>query len=237
MNPTQHIYPSQEEVAAAFAQALAAHITFEEKPFHLALSGGSTPKLLFAHLAENYKHEIPWEQVHLWWGDERCVPPDHEESNYRMTKEFLLDAIAIPEANVHRVRGEDEPSAEALRYGQEIQQHLEDRDGLPAFDMIMLGMGTDGHTASIFPNNMALLASAQICEVATHPDSGQKRVTLTGKTLNAAKEVAFLVTGASKKEKVAMILNEKVGYQAYPVAHIQPTEGHLSWYLDEAAAS
>ncbi|MEO0583608.1 MAG: 6-phosphogluconolactonase [Bacteroidota bacterium] len=236
MNPVVHIYPSKTEAASAFAQTLSEQIAAKEGHFHLALSGGSTPKLLFTLLAENYRNEIPWGKVHLWWGDERCVPPEHEESNYRMTKEFLLFSINIPQGNIHRVRGEDRPDREAIRYEEEIKAHLESKDGWPVFDMIMLGMGGDGHTASIFPDNLSLLDSPQTCAVAIHPDSGQKRVTLTGKVINQAKEVAFLVTGASKKEKVQAILGKEEGSKAYPAAHIQPVEGNLSWYLDEAAA-
>ena len=236
MNPALHIYPSKTEAASAFAQILSEQVNAKDESFHLALSGGSTPKLLFTLLAENYRNEIPWERVHLWWGDERCVPPDHEESNYRMTQEFLLFSINIPKRNIHRVRGEDRPEQEAIRYGEEIEAHLEHKNDLPVFDMIMLGMGSDGHTASIFPDNMALLDSSQTCAVAIHPDSGQKRVTLTGKVINQAREVAFLVTGASKKEKVQTILGNAEGARAYPAAHIQPVEGKLSWYLDEAAA-
>lgn len=236
MNPVVHIYPSKTEAASAFAQTLSEQIVAKEGDFHLALSGGSTPKLLFTLLAENYRNEIPWAKVHLWWGDERCVPPEHEESNYRMTQEFLLFSINIPKGNIHRVRGEDRPEQEAIRYGEEIKAHLEQKNDLPVFDMIMLGMGSDGHTASIFPDNMSLIDSPHTCAVAIHPDSGQKRVTLTGKVINQAKEVAFLVTGASKKEKVQAILGNEEGSKAYPAAHIQPVDGKLSWYLDEAAA-
>lgn len=226
------IFKNNQEVAAAFAKYLAAQIA-PAKVFHIALSGGSTPKVLFQILAEQYATKIDWSKVHLFWGDERCVPPDHSESNYGMTKEKLLDHISIPFVNIHRVLGRRDPAEEAIRYGKEIQWSLPEKNGLPVFDMVLLGMGSDGHTASIFPHQMELLSAPTICGVATHPDSGQKRITLTGKVINQAQQIHFLVTGASKKEKVQAIFNKTGNYEAYPAAHIQEAK----WWMDEAAWS
>jgi 6-phosphogluconolactonase len=207
--------------------------SLREDRLTIALSGGSTPTLLFDILAMKYKERIPWDKVHFFWGDERCVPPDHEESNYKMTYDHLLKHISIPEENIHRVRGEDDPEKERIRYGNEIRQLLGDH---PVFDIVMLGMGTDGHTASIFPHQMELLDSKEICATATHPESGQIRVTLTGNVINSAKRIFFLVTGASKSEKAAEIINQDPKAKEYPAAHIRSKEGKLYWYLDEAAA-
>lgn len=201
---------------------------------HIALSGGSTPKLLFAELAEKYGNQINWSEVHIYWGDERCVPPSHEESNYKMTRKLLLDHIEIPISNIHRIKGEDNPEAEAVRYEDLIKSST--GASRPSFDLIILGMGEDGHTASIFPHQMPLLESDQLCSVATHPESGQKRVTMTGNLLNMAKHVLFLVTGKSKKQKVRQIFRKEGPYLSYPASHIMPT-GKLEWYLDQEAAS
>jgi len=203
----------------------------------IALSGGSTPKVLFQALAEKYAEDIPWHKIHFFWGDERCVAPTHDDSNYKMTKTLLLDPINFPENQVHRVKGEIDPEVAAEDYERQIRLHLEEKEAWPAFDLIILGMGSDGHTASIFPHQMELLESDRICAVATHPDSGQKRVSLTGKVLNNAHQVCFLVTGDSKKEKIVEIFNEQGQYQAYPAFHIRPVHGALSWHIDKAAAA
>lgn len=228
------IFDSPNSVAVAFADHLKKWI-IGDKPFHLALSGGSTPKILFQYLASLSSDFLPWKQIHLWWGDERMVPPDHAESNFSMTKNFLLDHIAIPEENIHRVKGEISPEAASNTYIEEIKANVPQADGWPLFDLIMLGMGDDGHTASIFPYEIYLLRSPEICAVATHPDSGQKRVTLTGKAINAAERVAFLVTGKNKAEKVSEIMQKKPESHIYPAAYIQPIAGKLYWFLDYAA--
>lgn len=233
---TKYVYDTPNEVAKHFAFYFLALTQSKNHDFHVALSGGSTPKILFDFIAKNMKSDFDWSKIHLWWGDERCVPPSDDESNYKMTKERLIDLIDIPESNVHRVLGEADPSKEANRYADEINRNLASLNGLPQFDLIILGMGDDGHTASIFPHQMDLLQSKSICEVAQHPESGQNRVTITGGTLNNAIEVAFLVTGANKHEKIDAIFNEKNEYKIYPAANIKPKEGKLSWFLDTSAA-
>lgn len=227
----KHIFKDNQAVATAFAKYLSEQIK-QSDSFHIALSGGSTPKVLFKLLAEQDAKEIDWKKVHLFWGDERCVLPTDAESNYRMTKEKLIDHIAIPFVNVHRVLGSRNPAVEAVRYGKEIQWCLPEKNGLPVFDLVMLGMGSDGHTASIFPHQMELLKAKDICGVATHPESGQKRVTLTGKVINNAKQIHFLVTGESKKEKIQEIFGQSGKYKDYPATHIKRAE----WWLDEAAS-
>lgn len=232
---TRHIYADNPAVANAFAEWLVDWLRGRSRTT-IALSGGSTPKLLFQILADKYAGQVDWSGVHFFWGDERCVPPDHIDSNYGMTKTLLLDHIEIPSSNVHRIRGEEEPVAEAARYSQEILSAVSAVDGRPAFDLIILGMGGDGHTASIFPHQMHLLEETTICGVATHPTSGQKRITINGPVLNHAYQVAFLVTGEAKAEKVQIILEKQAGYQAFPAAHIDPAGGITHWFLDEAAA-
>lgn len=219
--------------AQAFADFLAQKVS-ENNIVHIALSGGSTPKILFELLADEYDEDIDWEKLHFWWGDERCVPPTDNDSNYKMTKELLFDSISIKDSQIHRVLGENEPQEEANRYGEEILKHLPIVNGLPQFDIIMLGMGGDGHTASIFPHEMSLLEDKAICGVANHPESGQKRVTLNGPVINNAQDISFLVTGEGKTEKVDEIFNQKEGYLSYPAAHFNGE--NVVWYLDDSAA-
>ncbi len=230
-----HITPDPKSVAHHFANYLFA-LSQKSGALHVALSGGSTPQLLFDVLAADFKNKIDWTKLHFYWGDERCVPPGDPDSNFGMTKNHLFDHVAVPEKNIHRILGENEPLPEAGRYGREIEKNLPQANNLPCFDLIILGLGTDGHTASIFPHQMELLQQKEICAVATHPDSGQKRVSLTGPVINNAREVAFLVTGAGKKEKIGEIMHQKGNWRSYPAAFVQPTDGKLHWFMDEAAA-
>ena len=230
------IFQDNEAVAKAFAAYFAAWLE-DKQEVSVALSGGSTPKVLFQHWAESYQEKIPWEKIHFFWGDERCVPPDHEESNFGMTKALLFDQINIPEKNIHRVRGEEEPGNEAIRYAQEITKSTKSENDLPVFDLIILGMGADGHTASIFPHQMELLRDSRITAVAKHPKSGQKRISITGKVINNAKLIIFLVTGASKKPVLDEITNKSGNWEAYPASHIKPEQGKLIWIVDESAIS
>lgn len=233
--PKTNLFASNEAVAIAFADYLV-HLLKKQEEIHVALSGGSTPKVLFRILAEEYKDAIRWKNVHFWWGDERMVPPDHEDSNYRMTYETFLKHIHIPDGNIHRIMGENEPALERDRLAAEARNSIPYYQGRPRFDLIILGMGADGHTASIFPHEMQLLESDDLFAIATHPGSGQIRISLTGKVINNARRIAFLVTGESKAEKVREIFYQKGNYKDYPAAHIQPTEGDITWWLDDAAA-
>lgn len=220
--------------AQAFADFLAEQVNQQDE-IHIALSGGSTPKILFEMMADDYEEDIDWGKIHFWWGDERCVAPDHEDSNYKMTKERLFDQVSIPSAQIHRVRGEENPKQEALRYAEEIKEYVPLVNGVPQFDIMLLGMGGDGHTASIFPHQMELLKAEEVCEVATHPESGQKRVTLTGPVIDQSRSICFLVTGEGKTEKVDEIFNQKEGYLSYPAAHFN--KENVVWFLDSAAAA
>lgn len=232
MKDRMRIFKDNQAVARAFADFLSTKLK-ADKIMRVAISGGSTPKLLFRILAEEYGQTIDWSQVHIFWVDERCVPPDHSESNFRMTRERLLQHIEIPNVNVHRVWGENDPDKEARQYSAVVEAGLLHSNQLPIFDIILLGMGSDGHTASIFPDRLDLLSSEKTCAVATHPQSGQKRVTLTGNVINAATAIHFLVTGESKAGVVRQIRSREGNYLDYPAAHIK----NAVWWLDEAAAS
>lgn len=239
-NPDLRISPNGPAVARAFADYLVEKLAAKAPgPLFLALSGGSTPKLLFKLLAEEYKETIDWSRLHFFWGDERYVPHDDPESNFGVVKNLLFDHVPVAWSQVHAVDTTLSVEEAAVAYGELMTKVLPSNpDGLPIIDINMLGMGGDGHTASIFPANMGeLLTDPKVCAVATHPESGQKRVTMTGPVLNASDEVAFLITGNGKTQRVAQIINQEHGAKNYPTAHIQPTSGKLIWFLDEAAAA
>jgi 6-phosphogluconolactonase len=233
------ISPSPDELAREFADEIAilAQKSFlRKKNFTIALSGGSTPGILFSILGSGLYENTRWDYVHFFWGDERCVSPEDEESNFGIARKLFFDRIKIPAANIHRIRGENIPEREKKRYANEIQSVTHIRNGLPVFNLIILGLGGDGHTASIFPGNESLLTADSICAVAVHPSSGQKRITITGRVINNADSVVFLVTGSNKALVVADII-ERHGIVDYPAAFIEPVHGTLKWYLDTDAAS
>lgn len=229
------IYQTTEELNRSFTEWLKKIVTKKEK-VTIALSGGSTPKSLFDYWATLPAQEIDWTKIKFFWGDERCVPPTHAESNYKMTKEHLFDFVQVPPENIYRIIGENDPASEAKRYGETLKHELATVNGIPSFDIMMLGMGDDGHTASIFPHQIDLWHSGDLCVTATHPVSGQIRVSVSGKVINAARNVVFLVTGENKADKVEEIINHpEQAAKKYPAALVQPDSGNLLWLLDEQA--
>jgi 6-phosphogluconolactonase len=233
------IYKTPEILAEVFAGELAAFIREAEsggKTTSIAISGGSTPKLLFKELAGKYSDSVNWNYVDFYWVDERCVRPDDSESNFGMTRKILFDKVDIPLSNIHRMKGEDNPEKEAARYSGLLAENLQVRDGFPVFDLVLLGMGDDGHTASIFPGNLAPLNSDRICEVAVNPSTGQKRITITGKVINNADSVIFIVTGKNKADITGDILNKNERSVNYPASYISPVHGKLQWMFDQDAA-
>ena len=231
------IFSDAGEMAEAVAFELFRMIKNSRQRFDIALSGGSTPKLFFDVLASQYASKIPWERIHFWWGDERCVPPSDEESNYGMTLKHLFSKIAMDESQIHRIKGELAPENAKGEYIKEIQSHLNERQNWPVFDLIILGMGSDGHTASIFPHEMELLESDEICAVATHPESGQKRISLTGHVINNANRIYFLISGKSKAKRISEMMNNLKKAGKLPAFHIEPRQGKIVFFLDQAAAS
>lgn len=209
----------------------------KKESLSIALSGGTTPKSLFKYWSSNHANDIDWNKIKFFWGDERCVWPSDEESNYKMTKDNLFDHVPVPSKNIFRIRGENDPYKEARSYEELLVKELETIKGVPQFDILMLGMGDDGHTASIFPHEMNLWDSNNMCVVAMHPESKQMRISLSGKTINAAKNVAFLVTGAAKAKKVQAVIEDNENAKTkYPAAKVQPTSGNLIWFMDGKAA-
>lgn len=228
-----NIFPTKAAVAGALAAEIAQRIAQAgATDFHLALAGGSTPAALYDALALSTTN---WARVHLWWSDERCVPPDNSQSNYGMVKKHLLDKIGIPSANIHRMRGELEASEACRACVHELERAFP--LVVPKFDLILLGLGEDGHTASIFPQNIALFDSEEFCVVAEHPESGQKRLSFTGKIINSARTVVFLIAGESKASRLLEVLRAEGADAHLPAARVQPAEGELLFFLDQEAAS
>ena len=205
--------------------------------YSVALSGGSTPRAIFQYLAANVKDTVDWKKLLIFWGDERCVAPDHKDSNFKMASESLLNHVAIPKENIFRIKGEDKPSDEANRYSEVIKKQVRSHEGNPRFDLILLGLGTDGHTASIFPGSEHLFEHDELCAEVQHPETLQTRITITGKVINHAQNVVFLVTGESKADKVAAIIEHQEGWKQFPASKVLPDNGKLTWFLDDAAAS
>ncbi|MFB6343163.1 6-phosphogluconolactonase [Saccharicrinis sp. FJH2] len=205
--------------------------------YNVALSGGSTPSLLFSALAKSDPNAVFLRNLNWFWGDERMVSPDDDQSNYKDVNERLFSKVPISFSRVFRIRGEENICKERIRYIKVIDSVLPKRNEYPAFDLMILGLGTDGHTASIFPNNMDLLMSHDWVEIAKHPESGQFRLTLTGEVLKNSFRVVFLVTGESKAEVLSDIVNKKGKFREYPAAYVKPRSGNLLWIIDEAAAS
>jgi len=203
---------------------------------NIALSGGNTPRTFFSVLGTHFAKNTEWKNVDFFWSDERCVRPDDKESNYNVAKVYFFDKVKIPAIRIHRIRGEDDPEKEAVRYSELIKKKIPLRLGFPVFDIIFLGLGKDGHVASIFPGDEKVLSSLKICEVAVHPETGQKRITLTLPVINNATRVIFLVSGKDKAEIVAEILNNQLS-KHYPAGRVNPPSGKVYWYLDLDAAS
>jgi 6-phosphogluconolactonase len=236
MRPIIHTYKTPEDLSDSFAMHLINWINETPRDvFHLALSGGKTPSLLFSVLAEKYAEKVPWQKIHFWWGDERMVAPSDRESNFGVVNQLLFSKIGVLKNQIHRIKGEEKPDQEVKRYSLEIESQISIVNGWPKFDLIMLGLGDDGHTASIFPGEMELLESEKITAIARHPETGQQRITLTGKVLNNTKRVAFLVTGTSKSRIFNEIISDSKESATYPAAHIRP-EGETHWFIDEACS-
>jgi 6-phosphogluconolactonase len=230
------IFPTAEAVVDSLAQELKAY-SEQGRAVHISLSGGSTPKKLFKLLASPpYASSIAWHHLHFWWGDERCVAPEHAESNYGEAHALLFSQVAIAPENIHRIRGEAAPQAEAVRFANEMRDTLPLADGVPVFDWILLGMGADGHTASLFPGQTDY-QDPHLSVVARHPESGQSRISKTARVLQAAKRISYLVLGQEKAEMVHTIFTQPAATLPYPAARIHALHGETQWYLDLAAAA
>lgn len=207
----------------------------------IAVSGGTTPKAMFALLADRgapYFARVPWDKLQLFWVDERCVPPDNDESNYKMTNEAMLSKVPLPADQIHRMKGELDPEVAASQYEAVIRAEFGlDRSGDPVFDLVLLGMGDDGHTASLFPHTQALFAMVPLV-VANHvPQKDTWRVTLTWPVINRARKVAFLIEGEGKAQVLDDVLLGTYDPESKPSQLIRPDSGKLTFLLDAAAAA
>lgn len=220
------------EAAHRIIEAAATKLAEIQNIFSLVLSGGSTPRALFELLAtDEYRSQLNWSKVEIYFGDERCVPPDHPDSNYLMAYTAMLSKMPIPEANIHRIRGELDPEQAAIEYGQLLKCKFTDNGP----DMVLLGMGDDGHTASLFPGTEALKEMHHRCVANFVPKLKAWRITTTYRFLNTASQVMILVAGANKAARLTEVLEGPRDLERLPVQGIEPS-GKLTWLLDAAAA-
>lgn len=225
------MFPTAQQAVEKIAQELKTY-SEQQRPVHISLSGGSTPKLLFKTLAQSpYAEQINWKNLHFWWGDERMVSAQDPESNYGEVQKLLFDHIQIPAENIHRIRGENKPHFELNRFQEELSAVIPNG----VFDWIILGMGADGHTASLFPHQTHF-DDENLAVIAKHPESGQIRISKTAKLIEQAKRITYLVTGEGKVEILKEIQTTPAENLPYPAAKIKAQNGVTEWYLDKAAA-
>jgi 6-phosphogluconolactonase len=234
------VYETAEEVAAAAARRfveLAREAVRARGLFSVALAGGSTPRRVYELLAgDELSRRISWPDVHVFFGDERCVPPDDSGSNYRMARETLLSRVPVPAESVHRIEGRGDAAANASLYEDELRGFFGDADW-PRFDLVMLGMGDDGHTASLFPATAALDERRAWVAANWVEKLGAWRITLTAPAINAARHIVYTVTGAGKAASLHEVLRGGRDPARLPSQLIRPTDGALEWFVDKAAAA
>jgi 6-phosphogluconolactonase len=236
------VLPTPQELFAAAAEEvvrLANQAVAERGRFAIALSGGSTPKNLYNLLATNARSTLPWDHTYFFWSDERHVAPNNPDSNYRMANEAMLSKVPVPPANIYRVPAENpDAAAVAEAYEVSIRKFFQLQPGqLPRFDLILLGLGPDGHTASLFPGTAGLQEKSRLVIANLVEKLRTHRLTFTLPVINAARCVAFLVSGTDKATVLRSVLEESVPGEQYPAKLVEPSDGNLIWFLDRAAAS
>ena len=243
-NKEIRILADADAMSRAAAETIINHISdcLETRTnYSIALSGGSTPKLLFSLLANDaaLRDRIPWERIHFFWGDERRVPPDHPDNNYLMADNLLLSKVPVPSSNIHRIHAENaDPDRAAADYEIEIRRFFGIEAGqIPRFNCVLLGMGTDGHTASLFPGAAALAETQKLVVANRVKKNKSLRFTLTLPVFNHAALILFLVSGEDKADTLKAVLEENPQPDRYPAQGIQPADGELIWFLDRSAAS
>lgn len=221
--------------AADFFVTLANQRIAAEGRFAVALSGGSSPKQLYTFLGSPpYRDAVPWPQVHFFWADERCVLPDHPKSNYKLAFDAFLSRIPLPDANIHRIKGEEGPVAAAQSYEEDLRIFF-GGPGVPVFDLIMLGVGEDGHTASLFPGSPSLQETVRLAVPVYLERPKRDRVTLTLPVLKHAAHVLFLASGRAKADVVSGVLDGN-NVRRYPAGLVRPVNGEVTWLIDREAA-
>ena len=241
--PTLQIFPDHAELSQAAAQyfvQFAGKAAAVRGRFGVTLCGGSTPEELYRLLSQApFDQNVPWPQVHVFWGDERLVPPDEPGSNYGQAAELLLDRVPLPAQNVHRVKGELEPAAAVADYANQLRDFSDDQRRWPCFDLALLGLGSDGHTASLFPGSIPTQETREPVMAVTADYDGRPahRLTLTPPVFNDARHVIFLVAGEKKARALAASLQGPHNPKHWPAQRIQPQQGSVIWLVDKAAAS
>jgi 6-phosphogluconolactonase len=241
VKPDVRIFQDLDSLSHAAAEAFVgacSEATTLRGRFLATLSGGTTPLGLYELLARSpFKEHVDWARSHLFWGDERCVPPEDLENSYGQTRDILLSHVPVPAENVHRIRSELEPEQAAQDYARVIAEFAAPPLPWPMFDLVLLGLGTDGHTASLFPGSDPDVSRAVIAVTGHYRDRPARRVTLTPPVFNSSRRVIFLVGGEDKAVTLAKVLNGEHQPGALPAQRIQPSKGELIWMVDRAAAS
>lgn len=230
-----NVFPTPKEAARALIERVLNLLKErDDNYYHIALSGGSTPALMFDLWASEYTELTPWEKLRFYWVDERCVEPNDAESNYGMAYQHLLSKVPVKTSHIYRIKGEENPEEECKRYAEIVLNKLPIEEGLPVFDLVLLGAGDDGHTSSIFPGQGELLTTDKVYEVSIQPHTSQKRIALTGRPIMNAKHVIFFVTGEKKKKVVLAIKGvDNNGPAAYIAHH---ANNAVEVFTDNAAA-
>jgi 6-phosphogluconolactonase len=239
MDPEVRVFNDLEHLSLAAAQLFydqAEQAVRERGRFLAALNGGSTPQRLFQLIGDEKSNKIDWKRTHLFWGDERCVPTDDIESSYGQARKLLLDRVNIPDENVHRVKGELGPVEAAMDYALTLKAYASSPSAWPRFDLVLLGMGEDGHTASLFPGSPVEAPGPTLAVTAHYQDRPAHRVTLTPSVFNSARLIIFMAVGGNKASTLSKVLNGKYEPELYPAQRIDPIDGSLIWLVDTAAA-
>jgi 6-phosphogluconolactonase len=240
MKPDIRIFKSLSDIsrsaATIFVEASAKAIQ-ERGQFLVALNGGSTPAGTFHLLATEFHDKVDWEHVHVFWGDERSVPASDPESSYGQARDLLLRHVPIPEANIHRIDGEISPAEAAKDYSMLLQKLASPPLAWPRFDLVFLGMGEDGHTASLFPGSPLDMSKTVLPVTGHYQDRPAQRVTLTPLIFNSARKVVFMAAGEKKAATLAQVLSDRYNPELFPAQRIDPKDGRLIWLVDEDAAS
>jgi 6-phosphogluconolactonase len=240
MKPDVRIFKDLEKLSHHAAELFveqAAEAIRQRGRFLVALNGGNTPMRLFQLLATDFRNKVDWSNVHIFWGDERCVPVDDPGSSYGQAQETLLKYVNIPEDHIHRMKGELPPPSASKEYAQTLKLFAEDKLDFPRFDLVYLGMGEDGHTASLFPSSPVDVTEPTLPVTANYQDRPANRVTLTQLVFNEARMVAFMATGYKKANTLAEVLSDRYNPELFPAQRIDPKNGQLIWLVDEEAAS
>ena len=240
MKPLIRIFKDLEELSRAAADLFVEQATrsiAERNQFLVALNGGGTPNRLFQLLATECRDKLDWTRVHVFWGDERCVPPDDPGSSYGQAWEVLLSHVPIPEANIHRVKGELDPGQASNDYSVILKEFAPSPLDWPRFDLVYLGMGEDGHTASLFPGSPVDVSEPTLPVTAQYQDRPANRVTLTPIVFNSARIIVFMATGEKKAQTFAEVLSDRYNPELYPAQRIRPEDGRLIWLVDQTVTS